>query len=96
VKQLYSYQEIGTLIDQGKQVRFTCSPQARVSAVQKQRESDTVTITLNLSIRDVCVGIVDYEYASIADVLEAFDIDEQAEIWEVLGGEAALLEGTRQ
>lgn len=66
-----------------KQVLFTCSPQARVSAVQKQRESDTVTITLTLSIRDTCIGIVDYEYASIADVLDAFDIDDRAEIWKV-------------
>jgi hypothetical protein len=33
MKQVYSYQEIGTLIDQGKQVVFTCHPEARVSAV---------------------------------------------------------------
>jgi hypothetical protein len=84
MKQVHNYQEIGTLIDQGKRVLFTCHPVARVTAVQKDRDSDIITVTLNLSIRDTCIGIVEYEYDSILAVLEAFDVDELAEIWEVL------------
>ncbi len=30
MKTVFSYQEIGTQIDQGKQVVFTCYPEARV------------------------------------------------------------------
>lgn len=85
MKQIYRYQEIGTLIDQGRQVVFTCYPEARVSARQNHRESDTVTVTINLCIRDTCVGIVEYEYSSMLAVLDAFDVDEQAELWQVLG-----------
>lgn len=83
MKQVYNYQEIGTEIDRGKRVVFTCHPEARVTAVQKQRDSDIITVTLQISIRDTCVGIVEYEYTSILAVLEAFDIEELAEIWEV-------------
>jgi hypothetical protein len=84
MKKVYSYQEIGTRIDQGKQVVCTCYPQARESAVQKHPGSDTVTVTINLSIRDTYVGIVSYECASMLAVLDAFDIEELSEIWEVL------------
>ncbi|MEO8955773.1 MAG: hypothetical protein ABI396_02300 [Ktedonobacteraceae bacterium] len=83
MKQVYSYQEIGTLIDQGRQVVFTCYPEARVSAIQKHHDSDTVTVTINLCIRDTCVGSVEYEYSSMLAVLDAFDIDDLDEMWEV-------------
>jgi hypothetical protein len=83
-KTVYSYQEIGTLLDQGRQGVFTCYPEARVSALQKHPESDTVTVTLTLSIRETCLGIVEDEYASMLAVLDAFDIEDLAEIWEVL------------
>jgi len=84
MKQVYSYQEIGTLFDQGKQVVFICHPEARVSTVQKHHDRDTVTVTVTLSIRDTCVGIVSYEYPSMLAVLDAFDIDEGGELWEVV------------
>ena len=84
MKQVYSYQEIGTQIDQGKQVVFTCYPEARVTAVQKDPDSDVITVTIQLSIRDTCIGILEYEYASILAVLEAFDIDDLSELWEVV------------
>ena len=82
-KTLNSYQEIGTLIEQGKRVLFTCHPEARVTAVQQHRDSDSITVTVNLFIRDTCIGNVEYEYDSILAVLEAFDIDDLEEIWEV-------------
>jgi hypothetical protein len=85
MKQVFSYQEIGTLIDQGKQVVFTCHPEAGVTAVQKSPDRDTmITVTIQLSIRDTCVGILEYEYTSMLAVLDAFDIDNLSEIWEVL------------
>ena len=84
MKKGYSYQEIGTRIDQGKRVACTCYPQARVSAVQKHPENDTITVTINFSIRDTCIGIVSDEYASMRALLDAFDIEELSEMWEVL------------
>jgi hypothetical protein len=84
MKQVYSYQEIGTLIDQGKHVVFTCHPEARVSAVQQHPNNDTITVTINLSIGNTCVGIVSYEYASMLAVLDAFAIVDLSEMWEVL------------
>jgi hypothetical protein len=87
MKTVYSYQEIGTLIDQGKRVLFTCHPEARVTAVQQDRDSDSITVTLNLSIRDRCIGNVEYEYDSIVAVFEAFDRDDLEEMWEVLNGD---------
>ena len=85
MKQVFNYQEIGTLIDKGKQVVFTCYPQARVTAIQ--RNSDTVTVTLNLSIQETCVGMVTNEYTSMLAVLDAFDIEDLAEIWELVDEE---------
>ncbi len=84
MKEVYSDQEIGTLIDQRKTVAFTCHPEARVTVVQKHPDLETITVTTRLSIQGECVGIVEYEYASILAVLEAFDIGDLSEIWEVL------------
>jgi hypothetical protein len=84
MKTVYSYQEIGTLIDQRKEVMFTCYPIARVTAVQRHPDLETITVTIQLSIRETCVGIMENEYSSILALLEAFDIDDLLEIWEVL------------
>ncbi len=83
MKQVYSYQEIGTEIDRGTPCIFTCHPQVRVTCIQKQPDSEIITVTLIVSVRDTCVGIMQSEYASITNLLDAFDIDDQAEIWEV-------------
>ena len=84
MKTVHSYQEIGTFIDQRKTVMFTCHPEARVTVVQKHPDLETITVTINLSIRDTCVGIVSYEYASMLAVLDAFDVEELSEIFEML------------
>ena len=84
MKHVYSYQEIGHRIDEGQQVAFTSPATARVTAVQKSQESDSITVTIQFFIRETCIGIVEYEYTSIFAVLEAFDIDDLSEIWEVL------------
>jgi len=84
MKEVYSYLEVGTEIDQGKQVVFTCYPEVRVTCVQRDPETETIKVTLMVLIRDNCVGILDYEFTSIQAVLDAFDINEDSEIWEVL------------
>ncbi|HZS78230.1 MAG TPA: hypothetical protein VFA41_16580 [Ktedonobacteraceae bacterium] len=84
MKRVYSYQEIGTLIDQGKQAIFTCHTIVRVSCVKKDPGSETITVILTALIRDTCVGVLEQEYSSIEEVLEAFDIDDFEELWEVL------------
>jgi len=84
MKEVYNYQEIGTLIDQGKQVVFTCHPAARVTAVQKSADSDTITATITLLIGEYVISVMESEYASIVALLDAFDIDESSEIWEML------------
>lgn len=70
--------------DRGKRVAFPCRPEARVTAVQKHSDRDTITIIINVYIRDTCIGIVENEYASMLAVLDVFDIEDLAEIWEVL------------
>lgn len=84
MKNVYSYQEIGTLIDQGKQVVFTCHPEVRVTAIQRQPDSDLIAVTLIVSIGDTCVGMMENQYASIYALLEASNIGDLEEIWEVL------------
>ncbi len=84
MKQVYSYQEIGTEIDKGKSVVFTSHPVARVTAVKKSRKSELITVTIQLSIGDICIGIVENEFSSVLDVLEAFNINDLEEMWVVL------------
>ncbi len=84
MKEVYSYQEIGHTIDTGQQVVFTCHPEARVTVVQKDTDSDTITVTIILSIGDTCIGIIENAYLTIGLLLDAFDINDLSEIWEVL------------
>ncbi len=83
MKEIYSYQEIGTLIDQGMQVAFTRHIQARVTVSQPSTESEAVKALLLLSLGQYNIGICEIEYQDISELLEAFDIDDKEEIWEV-------------
>ncbi len=80
MKQVYSYQEVASLIEQGQPVTCTCPITARVKLCQQEGERVIVTITFFL--RDTSIGMIEDEYASLIEVLDAFDIDEAAEIWE--------------
>ena len=84
MKQVYSYQEIGTLIDQGKQVAFTATVQARVTAIQKHKESDEITVSIVLLVSEYVIAECETTYPRIDGLLDAFDIDDLAEIWEVI------------
>ena len=84
MKQVYSYQEIGYLIDQRKQTAFTCHPEARVTVVQRHPDLETITVTIQLFIANACIAILTNEYPSMVAVLDAFDINDLDEIREVL------------
>ncbi len=75
-KTVSSYQEIGHVIDSCNPVVFTAHPVARVTVLERAWPENTVKITINLSIGDTCVGIMENEYSSIEMVLDAFQIDE--------------------
>ncbi len=81
-KTVNSYQEIGVEIDAHKPCRFTCHPTAWVTV--RLMSDERINISMMISVGDTCVGIAENEYASIEDVLEAFQIDDLEEIWEVL------------
>lgn len=81
-KTVYSYQEVGYVIDRGGPASFTCHPRARVTVRQLSASDDAVEATIALSIGDTCVGMVECSYASITDLLDAFQVDDLDEIWE--------------
>ncbi len=83
MKQVYSYQEIRPLIEQGKEVTVTCHLHAEVTAIQKRPASDTITATLHLLVGEDVIAVVESEYPSFVSLLDAFAIDEYAEQWEV-------------
>lgn len=62
MKHVYNYQEIGTLIDQGKPVAFTRMLEARISAVQMGSSGGEACAVRDLS------GIVMYRYPQHVDV----------------------------
>jgi hypothetical protein len=55
-----------------------------VTVLQHAFPENSVKVTIHLSIGDTCVGIIENEYASIIDLLDAYQIDDLEEIWEVL------------
>ncbi len=83
MKELFSYQEIGTLIDQGQQASFTRHIVAHVSVSQPNPNVETVKAIILLSLGKYNIGIVEMTYTDIAELLETFDIDDKEEIWEV-------------
>ena len=83
MKQAYRYQEIRHLIEQGKEVTVTCHLHAEVTAMQKRPASDTITATIHLLVGEYVIAVVESEYSSLVCLLDAFDIDETCEQWEV-------------
>ena len=83
MKELFSYQEIGTLIDQGQQASFTRHIQAHVTVSQPNPNVETVKALVLLSVGKYNIGIAEITYTDIAEFLEAFAIEDGEEIWEV-------------
>lgn len=84
MKEVYSYQEIKTDVDQGEKVGFTAHPTVYVTAVRKSPESETIVVTFEIGIGSYVIGEFTSEYDTIEKLLDAFDIADHEEIWEVL------------
>jgi hypothetical protein len=84
MKQVYSYQEIGTLIDKVRQVAFTRTLPAHITALQNSRECDEITVTIALIVGEYVIAELETTYPRIEALLDAFDIGDLEEIWEVL------------
>lgn len=84
MKTVHHYQEIGHVIDAGTPVAFTCYSTVYVSVQCKKPPLRTVEIQMSIYVGDTCVGIAENTYPSMIALLEAFQIDDLAEIWEVL------------
>ncbi len=82
MKEVCSYQEIGTRIDQGIQASFTRPIQAHVTVRQLQG-SERIRAVLLLSLGQYNITVCEREYEDIAELLDIFDIDDGEEIWEV-------------
>lgn len=86
-KTIYSYQEISALIEQGIPVAFTRQLEAHVTAIQPCDDRDRITAIMQLSLGDYLLGEVECEFTTIAGLLDAFDIQERTELWEVVEGQ---------
>ena len=83
MKELCSYQEIGTLIDQGIQASFTRHHIVAHVTVNQLQGSERIQAVLLLSLGQYNITVCEREYEDISELLEIFDIDDGEEIWEV-------------
>jgi hypothetical protein len=83
VKSVYSYSEVGARIEQRTKTIFTRSAQVRVSVVKPSARSHTLKVSINLLIGSYSIGVFQCTYKNILELLEAFDINEHEEIFEV-------------
>lgn len=84
MKEVYGYNELGTIIEQGLKTVFTRPALLRVSVVKPSDKSHTIKVSVNLLIGDCSIGVLERKYKNILDMLVAFDINYNEEIWEVL------------
>ncbi len=83
MKQVYSYSEVGSLIEQRTKTIFTRSAQVRVSVMKPSGKSHTIKASINLLIGSSSIGVFQCKYKNILELREAFDINENDEIFEV-------------
>ena len=83
MKEVYNFQEIGTLIDQGIDATFTRHIVARVTVKQVSPDSDRIQAIMLLSLGQYNITLIETEYEDISELLEAFAIEDGEEIWEV-------------
>ncbi len=83
MKQVYSYSEVGALIEQRTKTIFTRSAQVRVSVMKPSGKSHTIKVSINLLIGSSSIGVFQCKYKNILELLESFDINENDEIFEV-------------
>ena len=83
MKQVYSYSEVGARIEQRTKTIFTRSAQVRVSVMKPSGKSHTIKVSINLLIGTYSVGVFQCTYKNMLELLEAFAINENDEIFEV-------------
>jgi hypothetical protein len=83
MKQVYRYTEIADLFEQGKVIKFTHPLNVLVTAARKQ-ENGSVHVTIVLLVGEYAIGDMTIEYDSIEALLDAFDIADHTEIFELL------------
>ena len=84
MKHVYSYQEIATLFEQGRVIKFIHPLKVLVTAAKKQ-DSPSIHVTVVLLVGEYAIGDFTIEYDSIEALLDAFDIADHTEIFELLG-----------
>ncbi len=83
MKQVYSYSEVGARIEQCTKTIFTRSALVRVSVIKPSGKSHTIKVSINLLIGSSSIGVFQCTYKNMLEFLEAFDINEHEEIFEV-------------
>jgi hypothetical protein len=83
MKQVYRYTEIADLFEQGKVIKFTHPLNVLVTAAKKQ-DSTTIHVTIVLLVGEYAIGDLTIEYDSIEALLEAFDIADHQEMFELV------------
>lgn len=81
MKQLGNFQEVGPDLDQGKTGRFQLAVKATVDV--QVLSDEEVMVTTTYSLGDVHLGKTEIPYPSLDAVLEAYQIDEREEIWQI-------------
>lgn len=83
-KTLQSFQECGSLIEASEHVAFTCHPEVRVAVFKIPFPSQEVKCTMYVSLNDTALGIAEVVYPSVDAFVEAFQINDIDEVFEVL------------
>jgi hypothetical protein len=83
MKQIYSYQEVATPFEQGRVIKFTHPLKVLVTAAKKQ-DSTAIHVTFVLIVGEYAIGEFTSEYDTMESLLEAFDIADHTEIFELL------------
>ena len=83
MKQVYSYSEVGARIEQRTKTIFTRCALVRVSVMKPSGKSHTIKVSINLLISSSSIGVFQCTYKNMLEFLEAFDINENEEIFEV-------------
>lgn len=87
MKEVYSYQEIKTWIPNGQAVKFTYPLRVEVTAAQKHHDSQTLHVTFVLLVGKYAIGEFTSEFDTIERLLDAFDIADHEELFELLASE---------
>jgi len=87
MKTFYSYQEIQNLIGNGQAITFSYPLRAQVTAAQKHHDSQTIHVTFVLLVGEYAIGEFTSKFETIERLLDAFDIADHEELFELLASE---------